>query len=190
MAKLPTNPVLFDEVMKLTINDLKRLGYLTGRQQGNILWTRNGEERGSISIYVHIYNEQPHIILNYKFRDQPREYKIYFTTVKSNLGKGEILYFICPETGFRCRTLYLLNGYFLHRKADKQGMYSAQTKSKAGGYLKYTDMIFKIEDLNDLINKKHFKRKYNGKPTRRYTYLMQKIERLERNLYFDFKNIH
>ncbi|HQN92825.1 MAG TPA: hypothetical protein PLQ09_01785 [Prolixibacteraceae bacterium] len=182
MAKLPTNPVLFDEVMKLTINDLKRLGYLTGRQQGNILWTRNGEERGSISIYVHIYNEQPHIILNYKFRDQPREYKIYFTTVKSNLGKGEILYFICPETGFRCRTLYLLNGYFLHRKACTHGMYSGQTQSKAWGYAKYVDLLLKIDDLNELINKKHFKRKYYGKPTRRYLYLTRKINQIEYKL--------
>lgn len=191
MAKLPTYPILFDEVLKLTIKDLKRLGYLTGfRHSGNILWTRNGEKRGDIDIYFHIDEEQPYFILKYKFREQPRDYRIYFTKIKSNLGKGEILYFICPETGLRCRTLYSINGYFLHRKACTHGMYSGQTKSKAGGYLKYTDMIFKIEDLNDLINKKHFKRKYNGKPTRRYTYLMQKIERLERNLYFDFKNIH
>src|SRR5947209_5611959 len=39
-----------------------------------------------------------------------RRYKVFLSEKKSNLGKGKVLYFICPIRGSRCRILYSAYG--------------------------------------------------------------------------------
>ena len=62
--------------------------------------------------------------------DEPRNYKVYLTSTPSNLNRGEIWYFICPQTKKRCRKLYSIGGYFLHREAFNGCMYKIQIESK------------------------------------------------------------
>ncbi len=102
-------------------------------------------------------------------------------SIPSNLGKGKVWYFVCPHTNKRCRKLYLISGYFLHREAFNGCMYESQTKSK-----KWREMervygsYFKSDECYEELHKKHFKKFYNGKPTKRYLKLMQKISQSER----------
>jgi len=85
--------------------------------------------RGSISINVNTQSEQPYIELDYNYRDKPRNYKVYLTSTPSNLDKGKIWYFLCPHTNKRCRKLYSIGGYFLHREAFKNCMYQSQSQT-------------------------------------------------------------
>lgn len=138
MPKPFTFPTLYDEALQIRISKLKEWGYLKPEQvkTGTLTWSRNGNETGSITITVNTYSEQPYIELDYKFRGELRNYEVYLTSTPSNLKRGEIWYFICPQTIKRCRKLYSINGYFLHREAFNGSMYESQTQSKQYRHLK------------------------------------------------------
>ena len=125
MPKFPTFPTLYNEVLQISITKLKEWQYLNLEQikSGTITWSRNGSKTGSISIRVNTFSEQPFIELDYKYRDEPRNYKIQLVSVPSNLSKGLIWYFLCPQTNKRCRKLYSIGGYFLHREAFQDCMF-------------------------------------------------------------------
>lgn len=188
MPKLHTFPTLFDEVLKLNISKLKEWGYLNPEQvqNGTITWSRNNNKTGSISIKVNTLADQPYLELDYNFRDEPRNYKVYLTSVPSNLGKGFVWYFLCPETHKRCRILYSIGGYFLHREAFNGCMYESQTYSKkTRDLIKLLDPHFKSEKLYSELYKKHLKKSYAGKPTKKYKRLVQEIEKAESIPYYE-----
>ena len=90
---------------RIELSFLIKKGYLQKgrRTQGSIEWTHNGRPNGDIKIFCS-YTEEKFIRLVYKLTDHREgkeynyDYKIYLTSIPSNLGKGEVLYFICPET--------------------------------------------------------------------------------------------
>ena len=98
MPKFPIFPILYDEVLQISISKLKGWGYLDPEQikSGTLNWSRNGNQTGSISIKVNTHSEQPYIELDYKYRDEPRKYKVGLVTIPANIGKGVIWYFVCP----------------------------------------------------------------------------------------------
>jgi hypothetical protein len=182
MPKFPTFPTLYDEVLQINITKLKEWSYLNPEQikSGTITWSRNGNPIGSISIKVNTHSEQPYIELDYKYRDEPRNYKVYLTSTPSNLNKGEIWYFLCPQTNKRCRKLYSIGGYFLHREAFSGCMYETQTQSKKWRQWDKTfGVYFKTDKLYSELYKKNFKKTYAGKPTKRYLRIMEQIQKAE-----------
>ena len=182
MPKPHTFPTLYNEALQIHISKLKGWGYLDPEQikSGTLNWSRNGNPTGSISIQVNTHSEQPYIELDYKYRDEPRNYKVYLTSTPSNLNRGEIWYFICPQTKKRCRKLYSIGGYFLHREAFNGCMYETQTQSKKSRYLDKTlGVYFRSDQLFEQLYKKHFKKQYAGKPTKKYLKLTQQIQRAE-----------
>ncbi len=183
MPKPHTFPTLFDEALQISITKLKEWKYLNPEQMksGSLTWSKNGNKTGSISILINTGSEQPYIELDYKYNDEPRKYKVKLVTIHSNLGKGFIWYFLCPKTNKRCRKLYLIGGYFLHREAFRGCMYECQTRSKTWrewdtNYGSYFDLDRCYEE----IYSKHFKKYYRGKPTKRYSKLKRKIEVCDR----------
>lgn len=109
-----------------------------------------------------------------------KAYIVRLVSVPSNLGKGLIWYFLCPQTNKRCRKLYSIGGYFLHREAFSGCMYDCQTKSKY--YRKLDRMLgpyFRINRLYEQLHSKHFKTHYAGKPTKRYLRIKGQIQRAE-----------
>jgi len=182
MPKPHAFPTLYNEALQIHISKLKGWGYLDPEQikSGTLNWSRNGNPTGSISIQVNTHSEQPYIELDYKYRDEPRNYKVYLTSTPSNLNRGEIWYFICPQTKKRCRKLYSIGGYFLHREAFNGCMYETQTQSKKSRYLDKTlGVYFRSDQLFEQLYKKHFKKQYAGKPTKKYLKLTQQIQRAE-----------
>lgn len=182
MPKPHTFPTLYNEALQISISKLKEWEYLNPEQikSGTITWSRNGNQTGSISIKVNTHSEQPYIELDYKYRDEPRNYKVSLVSKPSNLGKGLIWYFLCPQTNKRCRKLYSIGGYFLHREAFNGCMYETQTQSKKYRQLDKTlGAYFKTDDLYSQLYQKHFKKNYAGKPTKKYLRIMEQIQKAE-----------
>jgi len=86
---------------------------------------------------------------------------------------------MCPMTGKRCRKLYQGDKYFYHRKASGLIYESQSYSSKIRGIYKIYDEINMYEVCQEL-HSKHFKKFYNGQPTKRYLKLMNKINQSER----------
>jgi len=190
MPKPPTFPTLYNEVLQIHISKLKGWGYLDPEQikSGTLNWSRDGNPTDSISIQVNTHSEQPYIELDYKYRGEPRNYKVYFTSIPSNLKRGEIWYFVCPHTKRRCRKLYSIGGYFLHREAFNGCMYETQTQSKKYRQLDKTfGAFFRTDDLYSLLDQKHFKKTYAGKPTKKYLRIMEQIQKAESIPYHEIK---
>jgi len=190
MPKPHTFPTLYDEALQISISKLKEWEYLNPEQikSGTITWSRNGNQTGSISIKVNTHSEQPYIELDYKYRDEPRNYKVRLVSIPSNLGKGLIWYFLCPHTKKRCRKLYSIGGYFLHREAFSGCMYETQTHSKKYRQLDKTfGAYFKIDNLYSELYKKNFKKYYAGKPTKRYLRIMEQIQKAENIPYHEIE---
>jgi hypothetical protein len=191
MPKPHTFPTLYDDALQIHIRKLKEWGYLSPGKQisTTINWSRNGNPRGSISIIINI-SERPYIELDYKYQDMPRKYRVEFVSKPSNLGKGSIWYFLCPSTGKFCRTLYSIGGYFLHRTAFKGCMYESQTESKSWREMdKVYGAYFKHERLYEQLYKKHLKKTYAGKPTKKYAKLIAEIQKSERILVDDIERL-
>jgi hypothetical protein len=183
MPKPATLPYLLDEVNSISITKLKEWAYFDTDtvKQGTVTWSFNGEVSSKAGITVYTNHYAPYIEFNYSFRGEPTKYKVDLVTKPSNLGKGKIWYFVCPSTNKLCRKLYLQSGYFLHRTAIKSNMYESQTKSKHSRLLDtYFGAYFELDELYQELYSKNFKRFYNGKPTKRYLKLMQKINQAER----------
>ena len=180
MAYHHTFPTLFDEVLQISISKLKGWNYLKPNQivSGTIRWSRNEKETAKISIKVDTYHN--YIELDYSCNKEPVNYKINLVSLPSNIGKGKVWYFQCPHTKKRCRKLYLVGKYFLHREAFKGCMYEKQTKSKETRIQnKMIETVFRTDKLYEQLYGKYFKRSYAGKPTKKYIRLMQKIRQAE-----------
>ncbi len=94
----------------------------------------------------------------------------------SNLNKGLVWYFLCPNTGKRCRILYSIGGYFLHREAFRGCMYESQTYShKNRALFRQFEMATGGDKAYDQLYSKHFKKYYAGKPTKRYLKILKQI---------------
>lgn len=193
MPKFPTFPTLYDEVLQLSTTKLKEWGYLTlnNIETASITWSSNGSKRAEISIMVCTLTPKAYILLSYNFKDEPRKYEIQLTHVPSNLGKGEIWYFICPQTNRRCRKLYSIGGYFLHREAFNGCMYESQTHSKKYRQIESVyGAYFNLDRLYDQIYKKHFKKTYDGKLTKRYKKILAQLERGEKISQYEIEQLY
>lgn len=132
-------------------------------------WTSQGRPVGNIDLIID--TREMYIKLDYKYGDGPRNYRVQLMSVPSNLSKGQLWYFLCPRTGKRCRILYGVDGWFLHRSAFRGCCYDRQTFSKQDRRFDYTTFPRQIE-INDQIRK--CRKTYQGKPTRRYKSLMRR----------------
>ncbi len=179
MPKIPTFPDCFDEVKRITISDLRRLGFLKKgcyESTGSIRWTRAGSPSGSVSATVTRTDYGGYLKLDYLSNGEPISYRINVEARPSNLGFGEVLYFVCPVTGARCRILYGIGRHFLSRKAYPSAMYSTQTQSK-----RWRDFsrVLGTADRDDLFHRRYSRTHYKGKPTRRFRRWLAVTERRE-----------
>lgn len=169
----------FNDLLKFSLADLKRHGYMVGWHSASLTWSRNGNKRGTINIGVNLNCIKPgnYIQLDYTVDGQPMSYRIELLQLPSNLGKGQVWYFICPLTGERCRTLYQVGKYFASRKAQPETLYECQMYSK---YYRWLDKTFgpelKLDNLYDEVYKRFAKKHYRGKPTPK----MKKVLKMKR----------
>lgn len=191
MGRLSTGAVTTGEAQRLEISYLFREGYISkGRFiSGSLSWN-NGN---SIGIESELSKWKQEIRLKYQNHSyhsgavNDLDYKIQLTSIPSNLGRGQIYYFICPITGRKARILYKCYGslYFKSRKAYHGRIYySSQIASKNNLHNeRYFSLEKEIDKLKPHIRKRH----YQGKETR----LQGRIRKLEAEKeYHDFIRFH
>lgn len=178
MPRVGNYPTTIEDVKTISLTKLKEWNYLTtGTRSGVISWSRGGIVHSTINIEVSINGFNSYVLLNYKCNDEVINLKVRLLSIPSNLGKGEIFYFVCPSTGKHCRKLYFNNSYFLHREAFNGLMYQNQIESKKSRQLhKIFDKAFLSDEVYEQRYKKYFKTHYNGKPTKRFLKLENKIQ--------------
>lgn len=177
MPRISKFPIILDEVPHLNILSLSKRGFLGVSKTGTISWSSEEETIMTISVRSEI-SESESIILSYTYNGIDRQYMIKMEGKQSNLGKGTHWYFVCPVTKKRCRKLYFVGGFFLHREVFKNiACYRSQTESKSWREMrKVLEIRCKKNEVESELNSKYFKTFYNGKFTKRYLRLMRKIE--------------
>lgn len=179
MGRYANYPTTVEDCLYLSIKKLKEWDYLTnkGTKSGTISWSRNGTPHSKIGIVITKNDFETFMILDYSVNGEPKKYKIEIISKPSNLGKGEVLFFVCPNTGKLCRKLLLRNGCFLHREAFNGLMYSKQLESKKNrDMFKIFDACYLSDEVYEERYKKYFKTHYNGKETKRFKRLNSKIK--------------
>ncbi len=171
----------FDRCTTLQLSYLKKIGILDHSMSSSLIWSyvESGKQAASIGVRSEITGHSKTIHLKYVCNGEPVEYSVQLRSVESNLGNGEIWYFVCPVTGLLCRNLYGIGRYFLHRKAYKHACYSNQDYSKS--FRKEIEVLTALQKQDKLfeeVMKKHYKRSYNGKLTKRYIRLKRKADRI------------
>ncbi len=193
MPKFPTYPQTFDNSLQINITNLKKWNYLQpGTDRiGTLIWSVRGEETAKISIYTNTKEVIHYIDLYYKWNEKNINYRISIEYVPSNLGKGNMPFFICPQTGKRCRKLYLIGGYFLHRTAFKHAVYLKQIESKFYRRInKKYGAYFDLDKMYHKIYKKHFKTHYNGIETKQYKKIKKRIEQGKKITYREIELLY
>ncbi len=156
--------------------------------ESKMTWSARGETTGQIEIECGYLPDDKYLRLRYTITDRydrkekDYDYRIELVGLPSNLGKGEVLYMMCPS-GYdvMCRILYMAY--------DAKKWYSRKFYEIRGAPLYYPsqarckeDYMFhrrhKYEDqLNKIWGKKNFHHIHKGKKTK----ALIKLERLEAN---------
>jgi hypothetical protein len=179
MPRYANYPTTVEDCLYVSIKKLKEWNYFkyNGTKSGTISWSRNGEPHSKIGISVTKNDFETFVILDYTVNGEPKNYKVKIISKPSNLGKGEVLYFVCPNTKKHCRKLYLHSGYFLHREAFNSLMYENQIISKRTRDLhSIFDKVYLKDEVYEERYSKYFKTHYNGKETKRFKRLNNKIQ--------------
>jgi len=162
------------------------LGYLKkhnllvkGKVISSLLSWNNGS---SISVTSYYTEEDKYLQLNYTINEELKvAYKVHLTERPSNLGKGKVLYMVCPFSGNPCRKLYMAHGstQFRSIKAYNNRIYYRGQLSSSKNYNdKYWSLLNHLESKPTKRNQTH----YNGVPTKRY---LREIELENKLEYFD-----
>jgi hypothetical protein len=173
MGRDRTGAIFTSEARRLDLSFLLKKGFIkkNARLQGVINWSIRDEPTGSMTIVTKHTPDEKYIRLSYTSTDYNKvqtsfDYKIDLVEVDSNLGKGKVLYMVCPESGKRSRILYLAYGAnkFKCREAYQNRLYfSTQKSSKLDFWnTKYFEMVSKLEKFGSLRTKTH-----KGVPTKR-----------------------
>lgn len=173
MGRDRTGAIFTSEARRLDLSFLIKRGLLQKNAtiQGVINWNIRDEPTGRMTVLTNHTPDEKYIRLSYMATDFDGvkisfDYKIDLVEVDSNLGKGKLLYMICPHSGKRSRILYLAYGAdkFKCREAYQNRLYfSTQKCSKTDIWnTKYFEIESKLEKFGSLRTKTH-----KGKPTKR-----------------------
>lgn len=181
MPRPYTAPLLINQEKTLTTGYLSKCGYFKTKYKatGSTGWTSKKTRDLDIDITVIMEKDNECVILSYlDFYNEAVEQVIYLESKPSNLGKGLIWFFVCPFTGATCRNLIFVNNRFMHRSNLVNAMYGTQAESK------YWRKMFQLqpnipttEKILNEPNKKHYKKYYKGKMTKRYKKYLSTIQK-------------
>jgi hypothetical protein len=147
-----------------------------------LVGSMNWDSGGSITVKLLKENNRYFVELDYiKTIDGEKkniQYKVLVCTVPSNLGKGEVYYFLCPFSHKRCKVLYMAYGslYFKSRVAYRHRIYFASQMSSRLD--KHNDAYWRLERKLELLYPKHPKTHYKGEETAPG----RRIKRLEKTM--------
>ena len=185
MGRFSTGAITTGEAFRIELSYLLKKGDI---QKGCIVKGIIAWNNGSIISFESCYQEEKYIRLYYTLtkptgEEYKLDYKIQLTTIPSNLGRGEIPYFVCPISGKRARILYRAYGslYFQSRQAYRKRIYYACQKCQKNFY--DTERYFELEKQLEALPEGR-KSHYRGKATRHQQRIRKLYERLD---YHDMK---
>lgn len=137
-------------------------------------WRHSG---ATIGFSIDVQPSQALLSLDYTYQESQRKaYTISLVTKPSNLGTGQLWYFVCPTTGKLAKKLYLINGIFQHRTAARC-LYFCQTTPKS---LRPMAQQFRALKYLEALQQRYRKPTYRGKPTASYSHLIKLYEKASR----------
>lgn len=185
MGRWSTGALTTGEALRIEITDLLKRGLI--KKGYEIHGCLNWASGASIKIETSYNTEAGNYIrLIYTKTESEadktdHDYKIYLDVTPSNLGKGQILYFICPVSGERCRVLYMCYGspIWKSRLAYQHRIYySCQISSKMDhANSRYWSIDSRIENLKKNRRKQLT---YKGRPTK-YALQLERLQSEQRN---------
>lgn len=183
------------ESLRIELPYLLKQGYIKKgfQMQFTLNWSdRRGNPSGVISCISSYFSnpEDMYLELIYTLTSNKDgtptdyQYKVPLCEVDSNLGKGKVLYFVCPVSGKKCRILYKAydSPVFKSREAYTNRLYyDCQQSSKLN---KYNDNYWRIDKHLAMLKKDacYGNRTYNGLLTKkaiRYNKLYRKQYRMD-----------
>lgn len=169
------NSITVKEAVRINIDNLKRSKCLNKEAVTSFKseWSGGASLMGIIT-YT---GKEKTLTLKYLYGEKPMEYQIQIAEVKSNLDKGVNLYFICPVTGNKCKTIFCCYGsdIFKSREAYKNRIYylTQITSKPLRPATRYNVTETKVNELYKLRTAKN----YNGKETKRHKRLIKLIDK-------------
>ena len=169
MGRHSTGSATASGAMRIELSFLLKKGYI--KKDCIITGTLSWNNDSRISIESCYTESQKYIRLVYTTTyhntggKKDFDYKIYFTTIPSNLGKGEVVYFICPSTGRKARILYKCYGSdtWKSRFAYKNRIYYySQTQSR---HDYHNSRYWEIDKELEKLYSQNKKKKYRGMKT-------------------------
>ena len=191
MGRNRTGIYTTDQSLKVDLSYLLKSGILKKNHSytGSLKWhTPHNPDLGSIQIQSYYTDKEAWIRLVYTNTNinsgvkTRHDYKVYLERVKSNLGKGEVLYMICPESGQRCRILYCAYGSQIWKSREAYThriYYGCQAVSK----LEYSNTRYwDIENKQEKTQRQKRRKQthYRGQPTKWYIKTLQLDMKKER----------
>jgi hypothetical protein len=193
MGRYSTGAWTVYESLRLELSYLLKHGFI---KKGCVItapvtWTNNhGKQSGSINFKSsYLGKGNNYVELTYTLTKQNgeklnRNYKVCLHEQPSNLGKGSVLYFLCPQSGRKCRILYSAYGSNLFKSRESYQhrlYYDCQQSSKLS---KYNDNYWRLENQMKKIQVKscYGERTYKGlltKSATRYNRLSLKQTRMD-----------
>lgn len=184
MGRHTTGAIHTKGALRIELKYLLKQGFI--KKNCNIQGTLNWSNGSSISILTSYTEEEKYIRLVYHITDnttgekQHYDYKIELAEAPSNLGKGKVLYFVCPVSWNKCRILYKCYGSpkWKCRKAYKTRIYYESQMGSNLGYhnTRYWQLDKQIKELE--AQRKSYS--YKGRITKRYIKLQRLKGRQER----------
>ncbi len=165
-----------EEVRRVDIRHLKRIGALNCFYSGSLSWTCRGEDRGHIN-YTSRWDS---LELDYRYREygddwQPVKQLIHYDRTPCNYG-GERLWLLCPRCEKRVGVLYGVHILFLCRHCYKLP-YASQNKGRIDTLInqqhKLGERIFEHYENGEGFGKK------KGLHWKTFNRLHKKYEQLE-----------
>ena len=101
MGRYANYPTTIEDCLTFRLKSLTENNntYFTsfGTRKGVTSWSRNGEVHSKIDIEVTHTEYDSFIIFDYKCNGEPKRYKVNIISKVSNLGKGNVLFLVCPR---------------------------------------------------------------------------------------------
>lgn len=176
MGRPSSGAHIVEVATKINLSLLLKKGYFRKGHcsMGTLTWT-NGCKLQATSVCD---GDERYLHLAYTSKGQGEtfnhSYKIRLAAKPSNLGKGEVLYFVCPQTNRLCRCLFFspLTRTFVGRKAYPFRLfYRSQTSSKLSIA---NDRYWSIKRILEDLAKRKETFSYNGKKTR-YAFRVERL---------------
>jgi hypothetical protein len=162
MGRFTTGAMSTSQAKRIELSFLLKSGILKKGHtiDGELYWNLGNEQIGYIKLVCSYTKKDLFIRVIYIATDNNGEkkkydYNIELEEVESNLGKGKVLYMICPVSGKRCRILYLAynSEKFKSRETYQNRLYyRCQKSSKPNRWnTRYFELVDKVEKLDKTL---------------------------------------